>query len=265
MVDNVERFSALRFTRDTVSEIEDAVAREFLATIFLNGRELVTLLCSPQHLDYLAAGFLVSEGLLKSRDEIKKIEVDEQKGAVMVEVKSEIDDDSRFFAKRLITSGCGGGATFYSVADAAMAAVTSRQEISAAEILDLVRVFQHGSELFLTTGGVHSAALCNRSNILVFREDIGRHNAVDKIFGRCLLEDIPTEDRLVLTSGRVSSEVLHKVAGRGVPIIVSLSAPTSLGVKMAEKLGITLVGHVRGKRMNVYTNGWRIVARKEVI
>jgi len=260
MENSIERFPALRLTAEGGGEIEDAVARESLATIFLNGQELVTLLCSPQQLDYLAVGFLFSEGLLKSRDEIKKVKVDEPKGAVRVETKGEISADSRFFAKRLITSGCGGGATFYSVADAAMPEVTSRQKISSADILNLVRAFQHGSPLFRETGGVHSAALCDRSKILVFSEDIGRHNAVDKVFGRCLLEDIPTADRLLLTSGRVSSEVLYKVARREVPIIISVSAPTSLGVKMAEKLGITLVGHVRGKRMNVYTHSWRIAA-----
>ena len=262
MEKDMERFPALRLTAEGAEKIEDAVARESLATIFLNGKELVTMLCSPQHLNYLAVGFLFSEGLLKSRDEIKKLEVDEPKGAVLVEIKGEASADSRFFAKRLITSGCGGGATFYSVADADMPEVTSRQQISAPEVLALAKEFQHGSSLFLTTGGVHSAALCDRSKILVFSEDIGRHNAVDKIFGKCLLENISTTDRLLLTSGRVSSEVLFKVARREVPIIISLSAPTSLGVKMAEKLGITLVGHVRGKRMNVYTHSWRIAAGK---
>jgi FdhD protein len=94
---------------------------------------------------------------------------------------------------------------------------------------------------------------------LVFGEDIGRHNAIDKIFGKCLLEDIPTGNRVVITSGRITSEILHKVSKRGIPIIISISAPTNLGVRIADSLGVTLITSVRGKKMNVYTGDWRIV------
>ena len=100
--------------------------------------------------------------------------------------------------------------------------------------------------------------MCDTESILVFSEDIGRHNAIDKVFGQCLLEDIPTDGRIIITSGRISSEILLKVAKRNIPIIISKSAPTDLGVRLASDLGVTLVGFVRGKRMNVYTNGWRV-------
>ncbi|NVL92945.1 MAG: formate dehydrogenase accessory sulfurtransferase FdhD, partial [Desulfobacterales bacterium] len=128
--------------------------------------------------------------------------------------------------------------------------------------------FQQYSKIYRITHGVHSAALCDAKNILVFADDIGRHNAIDKIFGQCLLEDIPTNDRIILTSGRISSEILLKVAKRNIPIIISKSAPTYLGVKLADDLGITLIGFVRGKKMNAYANDWRIdhcddVTRKE--
>jgi len=108
------------------------------------------------------------------------------------------------------------------------------------------------------TGGVHSAALCDTESILVFSEDIGRHNAIDKIFGKCILKDMPTDGRIVITSGRISSEILLKVAKRNIPIIISKSAPTDLGVKLANDLGITLLGFARGKRTNAYANDWRI-------
>ena len=107
---------------------------------------------------------------------------------------------------------------------------------------------------------MHSAALCDTTNIIVFSEDIGRHNAIDKIFGECLLNDITTDDHIIITSGRISSEILLKVAKRNVPLIVSKSAPTDLGVRLADELGVTLVGFVRGKRMNVYTHAGRITA-----
>ena len=264
-MDSVEILPIKRITKEGESSTEQVVAAEILATIFLNGQELATLLCSPKDLNYLAVGFLVSEGLLKSKDEIKKIEVDDWLGVVRIETEGGSVPDGRLFAKRLIASGCGGAATFYSVDDATIPKVESRMRISADEVFALVNKFQHSSEVYLATHGVHSAALCDRKSMLVFNEDIGRHSAIDKIFGKCLLEDIPTENRLIMTSGRITSEILHKVARRGIPIIISISAPTSLGVKIADSLGITLIGSVKGKKMNVYTNDWRLSLRQVAV
>jgi len=255
----VERFPILRFTREGRSSIEDEVARELPVTIILNNQELVTMLCSPKNLDYLAVGFLSSEGFLKSKDEIKKIVVDDERGVVRLETVENKEFAQDVLFKRIISSGCGRGASFYSTADAASQKVESRMEISTDEVFALVNEFQHGPQLYLATHGVHSAALCDRKSILIFSEDIGRHNAIDKIFGKCLLENIPTDNRVVITSGRITSEILHKVARRGIPIIISISAPTNLGVRIADSLGITLIGLVRGRRMNAYTNNWRIV------
>ena len=259
MENEVERFPVLRFTKEGRSSLEEVVAREFPVTIILNDQELVTLLCSPNNLKYLVVGFLSSEGLLESKDEIKKIVVDDERGVIRLDTVEDKGFDQDVLFKRLITSGCGRGASFYSAADATSQKVESQTEISADEVFALANEFQHGSEVYLATHGVHSAALCDRKSILVFSEDIGRHNAIDKIFGKCLLEDIPTDDRVIITSGRISSEILHKVAKRGIPIIISIAAPTNLGVKIADNLGITLIGSVRGKKMNVYTNDWRIV------
>ncbi len=259
MTDNVESFPVQRVTGEGKQDIEDTVARELPLTIILNNQELVTLLCSPTDLDYLAVGFLASEGLLKSRDEIKKLIVDDRRGVVRVETEADKELAGELLFKRLITSGCGRGASFYSAADTqGQIEVESRTEISALEVFTLVKEFQHRSQVYRTTGGVHSAALCDTKSILVFTEDIGRHNAVDKIFGQCVLKDISTDDRIIITSGRSSSEILLKVAKRGIPILVSKSAPTNLGVRLAVDLGITLVGFVRGQRMNVYANGWRV-------
>lgn len=259
MENELEQIQIVRLTREDRSRIDEVVVKEFALTIILNSQELVTLLCTPKHLDYLAVGYLASEGLLKDKREIKRVVIDDQRGVVRVDTEGEksLVDDIVF--KRLITSGCGRGASFYSAADLATQKVASRLEISGDEIFTLVNKFQHGSELYLATGGVHSAALCDRQNILIFDEDIGRHNAIDKIFGKCLLEDIPTDDHLVITSGRISSEIMHKVAKRNIPVLISISAPTSFGVKLADSLGITLIGHVRGKRMNIYTHDGRVV------
>ena len=257
----IEKFPILRVTEQGRSEEEDIITAEFALTIILNNQELVTLLCSPTDLNYLAIGFLSSEGLLKSKDEIKKIVVDDQRGVVRVETEEDKGLASQLLFKRLITSGCGKGASFYSDADVKnQAKVESQIRISAPQVFALVKEFQHRSQVYKTTGGVHSAALCDTKSILVFSEDIGRHNAIDKIFGECMLTDLPTEDRIIITSGRISSEILLKVARRNIPILISKSAPTSLGVRLAADLGVTLIGFVRGKRMNVYTDSWRVVA-----
>ncbi|MFH1382891.1 MAG: formate dehydrogenase accessory sulfurtransferase FdhD [Chloroflexota bacterium] len=262
MDNEVEKVAVSRFIEATRSTIEDVVAREVPFTIILNNQELVTLLCSPKDLNFLAAGFLFSEGLLENKDEIKRIAVDTQRGIARVETTEDRALTDSF--KRFITSGCGRGAIFYSAADAqGQAKVESQTKVPADAILALVSEFQHHSEVYRATGGVHSAALCDDRNILIFKEDIGRHNAIDKIFGECLLKDVPTEGRIVVTSGRISSEILLKVAKREIPILISKSAPTDLGVKLAENLGVTLIGFVRGKRMNVYTNDWRVIGHGE--
>lgn len=240
MLDNVERLPVLRVSEKGRSSALDSVVAELSLAIDLNNREVATLLCSPADLDHLAVGFLVSEGLIETKDDIKGIEVDVEAGVVRVEARKVSLPSSR----RLV----------------AQAKVESDIKISAAEVFALVGEFVQRSVVFKATGGVHSAALCDAKSILVFSEDIGRHNAIDKVFGECLLKDIPTAGRLVITSGRVSSETLLKVAKRDVPVLISKAAPTNMGVRLAGDLGMTLVGFARGKEMNIYTNEQRVVA-----
>ena len=255
---NSESYGVRWITSEGMTDTQSMVARELPLTIILNDEELVTLLCSPEDMEYLAAGFLLSEGLIKDKDDIKGITVDDQRGVVRVNTDSNIDLTGDMIFKRVISSGCGRGASFYSTADTASQRIDSQTKISAEEVFTLVKEFQHGSKLYQATHGVHSAALCDRKHIIIFNEDIGRHNAIDKIFGKCLLEDIITEDRVVITTGRITSEILHKVAKRGIPILISISAPTNLGVNIADTLGITLIALVKGKKMSVYTGTRRI-------
>jgi FdhD protein len=258
MTEQTDKVFILRITEQDGTEMEDVVVREFPLTIILNNQELVTLLCSPANLKYLALGFLASEGFIRAREEVKSLLLDDRQGVARVQTDSDIARDLIF--KRFIISGCGKGTAFYSVADGAnRGMVESKTRISPSQIFAIMRKFQHRSEVFKDTGGVHSAALTDGERLLIFSEDIGRHNAIDKIFGECLWENIPTEDRAIVTSGRISSEILLKIARRGVPMIISRSAPTDLAVRTASDLGITLIGFVRGKRMNVYTNNWRVL------
>lgn len=264
MENEEQKISISRIRKDRGNRIEDVVARESPLTIILNDQELVTLLCSPVNQKYLALGFLFSEGLIKSKDEVKKLMVDERRGIVRVETFEDRSFANELMFKRFITSGCGKGASFYTVADAQnQTKVESQIQVSTHDILSLVSDFQRRSQVYKETGGVHSAALCDTENILVFSEDIGRHNALDKIFGECILKDISVDGRIVISSGRISSDMLLKVAKRSIPIIVSKSAPTDLGVKLAQELSITLIGFARGRRMNVYANEWRVTSNEK--
>jgi len=258
-MNKIEKLHILQVNEQDKSETDDTVVREFSLTIILNNHELATLLCSPTNLEYLAIGFLSSEGLLKSKDEIAKITVEESKGIVQVGTRGGKEAASEPLPMPIIGSGGGRGLHRYGAdANTSYAKIHSQTKISAHEVFTLVKEFIHRSEVFKATGGVHSAALCNTQDILVFNEDIGRHNAIDKVFGQCILEDIPPDDRIIITSGRVSSEILLKVARRNIPILISKSAPTNLGVRLADDLGITLIGFVRGRKMNLYANSWRV-------
>jgi len=237
MSKETEKLPIIRVSEKGKSPQDDYVVRELLLTIVLNEREIATIPCSPSNLDYLAVGFLLARGLIAGKEAIKKIAVDDGKGIVRVEAEEASRSPNEPQLKQRVESDI---------------------EISAPEVFALIDEFVQRSELFKATGGVHSVALCDRERILVFAEDISRHSAIDKIFGRCILEDIPTAERLLITSGRVSSEVVLKVAKRNIPLLVSKSAPTDLGVKLADDWGITLIGFARDKRMNVYANDWRV-------
>lgn len=238
----------------------DRVAREAPLTIYLNGEELVTLLCTPEKMDLLALGFLRSEGLLASMEEVKGLRLREAEGLVEVELRGGKGLAEKLYGRRTITSGCGKGSVFFSALDTLRSRpVSSRLKLTAAQVLALMNGLQERAALFKETGGVHSAALAEATGIVFYCEDIGRHNAVDKIIGESLKRGIALEDKLLLCSGRLSSEILHKTAKLQIPILVSRAAPTSLSIELAETLNITLAGFARGRRINVYTHHWRIV------
>lgn len=245
----------IRVKDESITNEEDILIIEYPFTIYLNDEEIITLLCSPKSLKELTLGFLYSEGFIDDISTIEKIQIDEEKGIAYVYVKERKSLSEKLQGKRTITSGCGKGTLFYNVLDSFKSKKIEKPlDIKIEEIQALVREFNHKSELFLNTGGAHSCALCSKSGILIFEEDIGRHNALDKILGRALMEDMDLSDKLVLTSGRISSEMLIKVAKRGIPAIVSRSAPTSLSVELARELNIIVVGFARGKKMNIYSS-----------
>lgn len=240
-------------------EINDLVVREYPLTIFLNGNELVTLLCSPKALDLLVYGFLISEGIIQHKQEIEEIKVNEEEGVVDVFTTHQKDMTSYFTGTRMMTTGCGKGAVFYNIHDVINCRPAEEGVmIKASKLLSLMREFSTASEIFKETGGVHSAALSDGESILVNHEDVGRHNALDKVLGEAFTKDILLTDKLILTSGRISSEMITKIAKRGISMVVSRSAPMDLALRIAEAMNITIVGFARGNRMNVYTGSLRI-------
>jgi len=256
---NKTTLDIVKIKGDKIIRTKDLIVREVPITLFLNGEEFVTMVCSPEGLEELAVGFLCAEGLLQTPEDLKDIRVDIEKGVVYVEA-TKGESESRFL-KRYITSCCGRGRpVFYFVNDAkSMNKVTADLLVTPGQVWDLSDRLEEMSVLFKQTGGVHNAALCAPTEVILFYEDVGRHNAVDKIFGRAFLSRIPLEDKILVFSGRVSSEIVIKVGKMGLPVIISRSAPTDLGLEMAEKLGITVVGFAKGERMNVYTYPERVL------
>ncbi len=256
---NKTTLNIVKIKGDKIIRTVDEIVQEVPVTLFLNGKEFVTMVCSPEGLEELAVGFLCSEGLLQTPDDLKELTVDYENGIIYVEA-AEGDSEAKFL-KRNITSCCGRGRpVFYFVNDAkSMNKVTAQLLVTPGQVWDLSDRLEEMSVLFKQTGGVHNAALCAPTEVILFYEDVGRHNAVDKIFGRAFLNRIPLEDKILVFSGRVSSEIVIKVGKMGLPVIISRSAPTNLGIEMAEKLGITVVGFAKGERMNVYTYPERIL------
>jgi FdhD protein len=259
--ERVDRLKITKVSSGKKEEIEDVVVTEAPLNIFLNEKRVITLLCTPQGQEYLAVGFLFSEGLMRNRKEIERINFDPKKNEINIVTPSKKSLPSNFSQTKILTSGCAKGVTFSNTEDIDPAKdlrIDLQVTLTSSEIQKLMHEFEKKSVLFRKTGGVHASALADKEKILIYFEDIGRHNSVDKVFGKCLLEQINCEDKILLLSGRISSDILAKASKSGVSIIVSRSAPTSLAVKNAKKLGITLVGFARGSKMNIYSFPLRI-------
>ncbi len=244
----------LKVSGSSVEGAVDEVASELPVRLILNNQQLVTLLCTPSELEELAVGFLLSEGLLRERSAIKKLEFIESDAAIRIELTGLPAEWETLFEKRTISSGCGKGITFtsYKLETDSRIGVTG-QIVNLRGIRDLLSEFRNISKLYLATGGVHSAALSDGKSLLFFSEDIGRHNAVDKLIGKAFLQSVPVENKVLLTSGRVTSEIVTKAGRNRFPVLISRAAPSCMAISYAEDMGITLVGFARGDRMNIYT------------
>jgi len=237
-----------------------AVVTEKPLTVFLNHNELATLICSPGGLRELTIGFLLSEGLIKERSQIEDIRVNEDDGFLWIETYEPIVQTDNFL-RRHIASCCGKGrAGLYFINDARqLQPVVSEWRLPAKQIIALMDELEERANSFRLTGGVHSAALADESGIIVHYEDIGRHNAVDKVLGYAFLNDISADNKCLLLSGRVASEILIKAARGNIPVILSRAAPTELTLELAEELDLCVVGFARGERFSIYTHPEKIL------
>lgn len=251
---NIVRYNGQSFFLE-----EDDIAVETALTIILDSNEFATLVCTPSEWNELVVGFLASEGVIRLYQDIESLHIDEEKGFAYVELVNKHSIQKDFHSKRFIGSCCGKGRQFYFHNDMKTAkTVMTKLIIRPEQCHELIKKMQQRSSHFLQTGGVHNAALCTSDGIVVSRTDIGRHNALDKLFGYCMINRISLKDKIIVFSGRISSEVLLKASKIGVGIILSKSAPTNLALDLAEELGITVVGFIRGNGFNVYTHQERI-------
>jgi FdhD protein len=220
-------------------------------TVFVNLQHLVTILCTPTKLNFLVLGFLYSEGIISGMGDVIMMRVCDEESEVDVRLSN---PEFELPTKRTLTSGCGGGATFTTGGQK----VDSDLVVTPAEVLLQMKYLVEHEELYRLSGGVHTSALSDARNLLVVTEDIGRHNTLDKIQGECLARGLPTRDRLILTTGRVSSEMLRKAARMQTPVVVSRHTPTGTAIALARDLGIALVGRTRGNRLSVYSHPERL-------
>ena len=253
---------AHRFDRDGGwRESTEEVTGEAPCTVYINGEEFATVVCSPWEIEYMATGFLCSEGILRSREALGDMVVDHDAGVVHVQVDGYEDNVAgKVFLKRYINSCCGRSrASFYYSTDALLCKrVHSDTRISPERALELMDLAMNGSVMFKRTGGVHAGLVADARGVLSFHEDIGRNNVLDRMYGRCFLEGIGFSDKVVAFSGRVSSEIVLKMSKMGAPILVSHSAPSSLGLELADDLGITVIAFARGDRMTLFTHPERV-------
>lgn len=241
--------------------LEDEVVEERPLSIFLNKKRIIALMCTPQDQKYLSLGFLLTEGLIEQEDQIKKVLFSPKRNEVKVFTNATRKISKEVLDTGIYTSGCGKGKTLQKIKD-----IDPLEDIlfdldftlSPEKIAKLMTEFERKSSIFRSTGGTHSAALADKSKMLLFNEDIGRHNAVDKILGEAFVRKVCLKNKLLISSGRVSSDILLKATKVGISIVISRSAPTSLAIDLAQKLGITIVGFARGKKMNIYTCPFRI-------
>jgi len=233
---------------------------EYPITLVVNGYEVAVFQLTNQDLEDWAYGYLFSEGLIEHREDIQSLQIEPDFGAIRVVLGNGIDTEKMLSKKKHYTAGCGRGVTFFSMTDVkTFNKIQSNQTYRLSHLLKLRAQFAKNSPLYLETGGMHGACIVNETGEMTIREDIGRHNAVDKVIGHAVRQGLDPKSLVLLTTGRVSYEMLSKAAKFGFSMIGSRTAATKQAVQLAKFLNMELVGYLRGKMAIVYTSKGRII------
>lgn len=261
-VAKIRKFEIVKFdlSNRKHEKIEDYVAEEKPFNIFINKKHYVTILCSPSNLKEMAVGHLLSEGIIKSAEEIEEIHISTE-GKCKIKLNINLEKRIKLFKpySRIILSACGSTPPNQFIGK--LPKITSNIQVKAEVILESVRQLNMIAETFRKTGGVHIAAIYkNDGTLLAFAEDVGRHNAVDKTIGAGALEKVNFAECFLALSGRLSGDIVLKAARMKIPIVASLATAIDSGIVLAKNLGLTLIGFARGNRMNIYTFPERILS-----
>ena len=235
------------------SSVRAEVIGEILLTIYVNGQEFASIMSTPRDQAELALGFLKNEGVLDRMEQVETLTVNQNGCCVDVWLDRPVERPKR----AILTSGCGGGTTFHDPAEG-LPPIEAQVHISPEMLVELMGRLHGRESLHARARGVHTAGLSDGREILALAEDVGRHNTIDKLTGMSLLRNLPTAGLLLLTTGRISSEMLRKGARMGCPIIASRNSPTSLAVTMAQAWNLTLVGYIRQATLRVYAHPERL-------
>jgi len=234
------------------------VIQERAMTLFLNTQEIVTIMTVGDHPDYLAVGYLLNQNMLVADDEITGIDVDEDLGVIVVRTKRETDYEEKL-KKRVRTSGCAQGTVFGDILESFHEVVLSPEaKLKTSWLYTLTKAINTQPSLYLKAGAIHGCVLCKRDKPLIYMEDVGRHNAIDKIAGYMFLHNIAAEDKIFYTTGRLTSEMVIKCVQMKLPILISRSGFTAWGVELAREVNLTLIGRARGKRFMALSGHERI-------
>jgi len=242
---------------------ETRIVQEFPLKLIVNQREVATLICSPHDLKFLAVGFLRLQGFVRTVDDFLMLSVCNDFGIANVGIRGDLPDK----LKPVLTSGCGAGISFTSSNQAKNPSTrcsTSRHTHRPSEIFGMMAQLARLAENYKSHGGIHSAAVGDGSSILLYAEDLGRHNTLDRIAGEALLKGIDLSGTMLVTSGRVSTELAAKAAMLGITMIASRTSPTDMAVKMCEEEGIVLIGYVRAGTFTIYTCPERIACEERM-
>lgn len=257
--DHARLSASVRGRDHTGAEVETSVVAERPLTLFLNGQEIVTMMTIGDFPDLLAVGYLLNQNMLRPDDEITGIEYDEDIETVVVRTKRATDYEQKL-KKKIRTSGCAQGTVFGDIMDDFAAADLSAEAIvKTSWLYELQKSINTCPSLYLKAGAIHGCVLCQADAPLVYVEDVGRHNAVDKIAGHMFLNRIAPHDKIFYTTGRLTSEMVIKTVKMGIPVLMSRSGFTAWGVELAREAGLTLIGRLRGRRFVVLSGDARVI------